>query len=482
MRFESIEQCRKAVQRVAILSGRNLNILRSIKKLLEVICVEGCPFRLYASVIHREQVVCIKTLVDEHICTREMRNRQATAAWLAEEYMSMFETNPNWTPQQLKDDAFKTYVVDVHMQKCCRAKHMALTKLRGIVGEHYAQLRPYCAELPRVDPEGRFEFLLDAHGQSEGFFIGFSALKHGFLARCRPLLGLDGCFLKTFLGGTLLTTVAKDGNNQMYPIFWDVAAIENEEYWTWFIRILLEELNISDGMGFTFISDQQKGLGNAIANLAPLAEHRNCARHVYCNWKKEFKGETLKRCFWQAVNCTNPETHKNALVEMRTENEAAYKDFIERETYRFCKAHISDMPKSDMIDNNIAETFNAYILKSRTKHIIDMLEEIRVSIMEKMHEKHEEMKNMTGRICPRIVQMLEVTRYYSRNCICKPAVGGRYQIMIGDEGYVVDLEGHTCTCKGWQITGLPCTHTCTTIHFMHQAPADYAHRFVEVHI
>ncbi|KAL8470271.1 hypothetical protein ACS0TY_032931 [Phlomoides rotata] len=92
---------------------------------------------------------------------------------------------------------------------------MALTKLRGTVGEHYAHLRPYYAELLRVDPIGRFEFLLDDHVQLEGFFIGFSALKHGFLAGCKTFLGLDGCFLKTFLGGTLLTVVAKDVNNQM---------------------------------------------------------------------------------------------------------------------------------------------------------------------------------------------------------------------------------------------------------------------------
>ncbi|KAL8499093.1 hypothetical protein ACS0TY_022170 [Phlomoides rotata] len=86
MRFENIEQCRKAVQRVVILSERNLNILRSSKQQLEVICVDRCPFRLYASVIHREQVVCIKTLVHDLRCTRETRNRQATAVWLAEEY------------------------------------------------------------------------------------------------------------------------------------------------------------------------------------------------------------------------------------------------------------------------------------------------------------------------------------------------------------------------------------------------------------
>ncbi|KAL8555094.1 hypothetical protein ACS0TY_003046 [Phlomoides rotata] len=155
-------------------------------------------------------------------------------------------------------------------------------------------------------------------------------------------------------------------------------------------------------------------------------------------------------------------------------------DFLERETQRFCKAYISDIPKSYMIDNNVAETFNAYIVKARTKHTIDMLEEIRVSIMEIIHEKHEEIKNMRSRICPRIMQNLELTRYYSRNCICKPVVGGRYQIVTRDDGYVVDLDDKTCTCREWQITGITCIHACTAIHFMHYNPADYVHRYYTV--
>lgn len=59
---------------------------------------------------------------------------------------------------------------------------------------------------------------------------------------CRWIIGVGGCFLKTYLKGQLLCVVAKDGNNQMFPIAWAVVKIENEANWTWFLNILLEEL------------------------------------------------------------------------------------------------------------------------------------------------------------------------------------------------------------------------------------------------
>ena len=130
--------------------------------------------------------------------------------------------------------------------------------LRGLIDDHYSKLRSYKAELMRVDPKGKFEFLLDDDCSLKGFFIGFSALRKGFLKGCRLIVGFDGCFLKTFLGGALLSAVAKDRNNKMFPICWAVVQSENEFFWTWFIDLLMQELNIKDGLGWSFISDQQK--------------------------------------------------------------------------------------------------------------------------------------------------------------------------------------------------------------------------------
>ena len=49
-------------------------------------------------------------------------------------------------------------------------------------------------------------------------YFCFAALKEGFKAGCRKIIGLDGCFLKGSLKGEILSTVGRDANNQMYHV------------------------------------------------------------------------------------------------------------------------------------------------------------------------------------------------------------------------------------------------------------------------
>ncbi|WMV14567.1 hypothetical protein MTR67_007952 [Solanum verrucosum] len=86
-----------------------------------------------------------------------------------------------------------------------------------------------------------------------------TTLKKRFIEGCRKCIGLDGCFLKGISKGQLLVAIAKDGNNQMFPIVWAVVGTESRETWTWFLRILKSDLDINDeGEGLTIISDMQK--------------------------------------------------------------------------------------------------------------------------------------------------------------------------------------------------------------------------------
>lgn len=58
-------------------------------------------------------------------------------------------------------------------------------------------------------------------------YVCYHALKTGWKARCRPVIGLDGCFLKNICGGQLLSVVGKDENNQMFHIAYVVVKSEN---------------------------------------------------------------------------------------------------------------------------------------------------------------------------------------------------------------------------------------------------------------
>ncbi|KAH1221087.1 hypothetical protein GmHk_12G034584 [Glycine max] len=54
--------------------------------------------------------------------------------------------------------------------------------------------------------------------------------------------GFDGCFLKGEYGGQLLSALAKDGNNQMFPIAYAVVESENYSPWNWFVDLLIADL------------------------------------------------------------------------------------------------------------------------------------------------------------------------------------------------------------------------------------------------
>ncbi|CAL9018068.1 unnamed protein product [Prunus brigantina] len=63
----------------------------------------------------------------------------------------------------------------------------------------------------------------------------------------------------------------------MYPIAFAVVEIENTETWSCFFDIFFQDV--------VFITDKQKGLGNAIHALIPNVEHMHCVWHLHNTFK-----------------------------------------------------------------------------------------------------------------------------------------------------------------------------------------------------
>ncbi|WOK93580.1 hypothetical protein Cni_G02280 [Canna indica] len=111
---------------------------------MEAICVRGCPWRIYGSLMQNETTFIIKTFVDEHKCCRSMKNRQATVEWLVNYYMKSFRRNPDWEVKHM------ALCIPLPRAKCYRVRTTALERLHGSVEEHYALLGPYLAELRKA--------------------------------------------------------------------------------------------------------------------------------------------------------------------------------------------------------------------------------------------------------------------------------------------------------------------------------------------
>ena len=78
--------------------------------------------------------------------------------------------------------------------------------------------------------------------QFQRLYICIAGCKKGFVAGCRPFIGLDGCFLNSAFGENLLSTVRVDGNNHIFVIAYVVVDMENKDNWKWFLTLLHEYL------------------------------------------------------------------------------------------------------------------------------------------------------------------------------------------------------------------------------------------------
>ncbi|GJW88367.1 hypothetical protein Tco_0163707 [Tanacetum coccineum] len=92
-----------------------------------------------------------------------------------------------------------------------------------------------------------------------------------------------------------LLTLWDETQEQMFPIAWALVTVENKDNWLWFLVSLGDDLNLNRGATVTIISDGHKGLKEAVREWLPLAEHRQCARHIYANLKKIWPGLHFKR-------------------------------------------------------------------------------------------------------------------------------------------------------------------------------------------
>ncbi|KAL3754648.1 hypothetical protein ACJRO7_001838 [Eucalyptus globulus] len=201
--------------------------------------------------------------------------------------------------------------INVSRNQCKRAKQKVIKILIGQYAKEYGQVWEYAWECRLQNPTSRvyvevIERPLPDHGTKfDKFYVCFDACRRGFLAGCRRIIGLDGCFLKGLCKGELLAAIGRDANNQMFPLAWAIVKIENKDNWSWFLKNMMADLEITNEEGWAFMSDQQKGLVPTVAELLPHAEHRMCARHIYENWAKNYKGDKLQLQFWQLAKSAN---------------------------------------------------------------------------------------------------------------------------------------------------------------------------------
>jgi len=259
--FNDVYEFRKAIKQANVLKGKDLAYQKnSRKKLIALYADKKCKYRVYGRQLKDEATFMLILIKPKHTCARRYKNHLITSNWIAEWCMDSFRDQPNMPIDVLKKKVKKKWNVDVHDNSLYRARKKAQESIFGKLGEQYYRLWDYCATI-RSTNVGSCVILMVERPMPEvpcrfqRMYVSLAAMKKGFNDGCRPVIGLDACFLKGVYKGQLMAVVGRDANNNMYPISIAVVEAETKDSWTWFLDALLGDLGHSPH-GWTFISDR----------------------------------------------------------------------------------------------------------------------------------------------------------------------------------------------------------------------------------
>ncbi|XP_059639116.1 uncharacterized protein LOC132281431 [Cornus florida] len=391
-KFSSPEAFKVALRDDAIKRKYEIRFVKNEGNRVIATCSKNCGWRIHASFNSEDGSFQIKAFNLKHTCSYNKLNSQASASFLAAEYMDTIRDEPTWKPSAMKKAILRDLDVNVTKYKVYRAKKKARLHIDGDYGLQFSRARDYCQLIQTTNPGSITvttvdRLTLDNPTRFEGLFVCFEAMKRGFLEGYRPFIGLDGCFLKGPYKWQLLSAIGKDGDNGIFPIAISVVKSETKQSWEWFLNKLESALGPLNR--FTFMSDRQKGLVEIFEDKLHDTYHRFCVKHMHENFKKKFKGAKLRDEMWNAVLALTEDTFKHHMYLISQIDKEAHEWLSKVPARLWSRSRFNDNSRCDLLVNNLCETWNDNIGDARDKPLITMLEWIRGYLMYRFQSKRE---------------------------------------------------------------------------------------------
>ncbi|XP_024004160.1 uncharacterized protein LOC112081609 [Eutrema salsugineum] len=277
--FDTLEEFKDALVEYSLKEGWNIKQNPWGKIKCGAICgvEDGCLWRIYCSYEEHLGKWKVKTYEDVHTCFKDGRSKILKKSVIVKLFLDEIRTYPEYRPKMIQDQIQQRYNLIATYDQCKKAKEKTISIINSDYVEQFSRLKDYRNAILEQNKESTV--VLETVPNDDGneifrrFYVCFEAMKNAWTMWCRPVFGVDGCFMKCTLKGQLLAAVGKDANNGMYPFAWAVVDVENEENWTWFFKLLKADFNLQQGQHYTIISDRQKGLLNAVQNELPHIEH-----------------------------------------------------------------------------------------------------------------------------------------------------------------------------------------------------------------
>ncbi|XP_059629643.1 uncharacterized protein LOC132272530 [Cornus florida] len=198
---------------------------------------------------------------------------------------------------------------------------------------------------------------------------------------------------------------------------------------------------------------------------------------MYENFKKKFKGVKLRNEMWNASRALTESVFKYHMQIIKNIDKRAYEWLANVPPRLWSRHKFEDNSKCDLVVNNLAETWNVNIGDARDKPLITMLEWIRSYLMHRNQSRRQWIQNQTGLLCPTIATDLKNIMDDCRHCSTTKAGDDIFEVYYKGVNEGVNLSNRTCSCREWDVKGIPCIHAIACIISERGQPENYVDSF-----
>ncbi|XP_070020445.1 uncharacterized protein LOC142180943 [Nicotiana tabacum] len=465
-----------ALKNYAIQKKFQFKVDRSSPSRYFLVCVnDRCTWFFKSSSLNKSKIFRVRKFSKDHTCLARDRlftQRVATAPVIGRIICDKYvDPKTIYTAKDIMKDMKKHYGIDLSYWKANRSKQKAFQFLRGDPSESYAKLPSYLYMLMHSNP-GSVVCLRKS--DEEHFMYAFVALYASIKGWefCKPIVVVDGSFLKATYRGMLLTACSQDAGGKIFSLAYAIVDKENDASWGWFFERFKEALGDRDDM--CIVSDRNESIAKAASIVYPQVSHCVCIWHLWNNIKDRYKRsqEELREIFFATARAYTIQEFNHHMTEME-QIDGRVKDYLFDIWYhRWSRAH-AKVNRTMTMTSNIAESLNSATKEARELPIQQLLEEIRKLINRWNYTNRNTAQATFTKLTFKYNAILDENLDASQHMMVRPSTENLHSVIDNGRLFIVCLRERTCSCRRFQLDQIPCPHAWAVLRSKNLEGEDY---------
>ncbi|XP_070026599.1 protein FAR1-RELATED SEQUENCE 5-like [Nicotiana sylvestris] len=400
------------------------------------------------------------------------KNRKRTAVVVGSMVVPKYcDPKTVYTPKDIQTNMLSEHGLNLSYMQAWRAKEKALQFLRGNPSDSYSKLPKYFYILEEIYHGSVVKLKKTA---DDCFLYAFVALCTSISGwqHCRPVVVVDGTFLKSAYRGIMLIASTVDAAGTIFPLAYAVVDSENDASWKWFFEQFKEAYGERPSM--CVVSDRHESILKATSVVYPGLAHYSCMWHIWTNIRSKFKKGHLQlhELYFATARSYTMDEFNERILKIEEVDPRVKSYLYDIGYHRWSRVHTT-MNRTFTMTSNIAESLNAVTKEARELLIFDLLEYIRTLLERWTKEKLLKAKGTFTYLGYKFNKELDNNNTLSQKLRVRASTDHMHTVLDGVKRYIVCLENKKCSCGQFQLDELPCAHVLAALRHRKETYENY---------